>query len=1013
MISSLPSFFSAQPLVKSLSLALVMFISFLPVHAQRNIDSLRQTLELQKDVTRIGTLNELAVVYLDVDTDSAMFFALQAMEESNSFNSHVDRIKSRFILGEIYLKKDDYASALQHFNSALNEAISIDELFLVAKGHLLIARYHQQTDAPRKAIEHLNKTIVATSGNDFKALTANAYALLGANYYRLSLYKSALDYYFKALRIYEVLNDTGEIARTFNSIGRVYQRTDDYDDALDYLLKALEINESRNDANAVLSNIINIGVIYQKRDDFDNALNYYRKALSMAKEVGNRRYEAIITGNIGSTLVEQKKLEGGLEYLNRALALKEGVSSYGSILHTLNDIADVKILLNDAEGARQAAEKVVNLGLKHEESDQLRYGYLNLSKSYKLLKDFEKAHAYLEKYNAINDSLFNIEKAQQINELEIQYETEKKDQAIRSLKQQKELADSQRKIYILIAVIILLVLVALYFSQRLKTRKNRQLLEKEKEVDRLKSNFFANISHEFRTPLTLILGPLESILPKVQDPHQRHQLGLMKKSAARLLRLINQILDLSKLESGHLELKASEVDMVQVARGVTGSFQSLADSKDITLAFKTIEPVLSVYCDQAHIETILINLISNAFKFTEAGGTINVSLDKSTSGFLEIAVADSGAGISPDQVEHIFDRFYQAGSSSLKQFGGTGIGLALTKELVELHGGEIHVNSELGQGTTVTVTMPLGKAHLREDQIVGQQNVEKSEQSHLDELAVDADPVSTEASARGVDNKPLILLVEDNEDVRSYVRSILKDDYQLIVAINGEEGVQAAKEHIPDLIISDVMMPKMNGYNACRMIKQDEKTSHIPVILLTAKASVNSRIQGLETEADLYLSKPFVPKELLLCIHNLIQSRRKLRERYNRQVVLKPSDIAINSVDEQFLQRLMKIVEDHHEDENFSVDQLSREIGMSRSQLHRKLQALTNESSSEFIRSFRLQRAMELLKKNYASVSEIAFKVGFASHSYFNKCFLKHYGCTPSSVLEGSADSARPEAREV
>jgi DNA-binding response OmpR family regulator len=251
-----------------------------------------------------------------------------------------------------------------------------------------------------------------------------------------------------------------------------------------------------------------------------------------------------------------------------------------------------------------------------------------------------------------------------------------------------------------------------------------------------------------------------------------------------------------------------------------------------------------------------------------------------------------------------------------------------------------------------------------------------------------------------------LLIIEDNADVRSYLQSILDTNYILLQAVNGEEGIRQAKSFIPDLIISDVMMPKMDGYEACRRLKKDEKTSHIPVILLTAKSSVDSRIEGLETEADLFLNKPFIPRELLLCVHNLIESRKKLRERYNRQMVLKPSDIAVNSMDELFLQRLMKVVEANFEDENFTVEQLSAEMAMSRSQLHRKLHALTNESCSQFIRTFRLQRAMELLKRKSASVSEIAFKVGFSSPSYFNKCFVQQFGCIPSSVSEGvTADS--------
>jgi DNA-binding response OmpR family regulator len=328
----------------------------------------------------------------------------------------------------------------------------------------------------------------------------------------------------------------------------------------------------------------------------------------------------------------------------------------------------------------------------------------------------------------------------------------------------------------------------------------------------------------------------------------------------------------------------------------------------------------------------------------------------------------------------------------------------LTKELIDLHHGVIDVESELGRGTTVRVVLPLGSSHLRADQIVVRKNGMLTTSPALREL-LDLPLEPEEVNNAGGGERPIVLLIDDNEDMRQYVRSILGDQYMLFDAVNGEAGLNQARAFIPDLIISDVMMPVMDGYETCRRLKKDEKTSHIPVILLTAKTSLRSRIQGLETEADLYLSKPFVPQELLLNIHNLIQSRRKLRERYNRQVVLKPSEISINSTDELFLKRLMKVVEENYRDENFSVEQLSEEVGMSRSQLHRKLQALTNESASQFIRSFRLQRAMQLLRKNHASISEIAFAVGFSSHPYFNRCFHEEYGCTPSSVVEKEATS--------
>ena len=983
---------------------------YVPVSGQiHQADSIRQQLNTYSDKDRIKLLNALSLALAADSAEAAIAYAHQALELAKSIRDVKGQAESMYQLGVVHSAKQAPQQALDFLQKGVALSIEAKEPYLEGEGYLLLARHYQQANELRTSNECLNKALAISTNHKFQKQRAGAYVLLGANYHSLSLYETALSNFFKALNLHEALQDPQEIANDFNSIGRVYMYTKDFDDALSFFNRALEMYTTLGEESGRMKSILNIGVIHQKKGSYDSALLFYRRALPLAVQLGEESDEAKLTGNIGSTLMQQGKLAEGLAYLEQALALKESIGSYRSMLHTMNDIADVKIQMGDANGARETAEKVVQLAMEYEEGNQLRYGYQNLYRSYKKLNELEKALTYLERYDAVKDSLFGIQKAQQINQLQIQYETEKKDQAIASLQREKEIDNFRKRAYFLVGAILLITGCLLYNSQRLKTKKHKQLLTKEKEVDRLKSNFFANISHEFRTPLTLILGPLETLLTQTYDPQLRVQLGFMKDSASRLLRLINQILDLSKVDAGHLILKPKNIDVLPLVKGVTGSFSSLADSRNISLSFTADAAAYPFYCDPAHLETILINVVSNAFKFSDEGGRVLVSLTQIPptapsypEGSLEISVADKGAGISQEQVGRIFERYYQVGHAAASFFGGTGIGLALTKELVQLHGGSIAVSSEIGIGTTVRICLPFGKSHFSETQVA----------ELLEEAPAPGDLLSTfterpvqekanypEPSAAPQEALPILLLIEDNADVRVYIKTILHTDYTILEAPNGEEGIEQAFERIPDLIISDVMMPKMNGYEVCRILKQDERTSHIPLILLTAKASVHSRIEGLQTEADLYLSKPFVPKELRLCIYNLIQSRVQLRERYQKQVVLKPSEVALNSVDEQFLERLMKVMETHYAYENFTVDQLSREMGMSRSQLHRKLEALTTESASQFIRTFRLQRAMALLKKNHASISEIAYKVGFASPSYFNRCFLKHYGVTPSTVL--------------
>ncbi len=535
------------------------------------------------------------------------------------------------------------------------------------------------------------------------------------------------------------------------------------------------------------------------------------------------------------------------------------------------------------------------------------------------------------------------------------------------------------------------------------------------EVDRLKSRFFANISHEFRTPLTLILGPIQKWRDMSHEADEKKDLGMAERNAHRLLRLINQLLDLSKLEAGAMKLRASPTNIVPFVKGIAYSFESSAGMRSVDLDIRVEQEQIEVYCDRDMVEKILSNLLSNAFKFTPTGGVVEVSirsrrdvqLNVTTTSMVdcvEVAVRDTGLGIPPDQLDKVFDRFYQVDASQTREHEGSGIGLALVKELVELHHGTIQVQSEVGKGTTFTVRLPLGRSHLKDDEIVevpaSAEPTMREAEGSLAGRAIGEPPGETK-SEQAPGEKPIVLVVEDNADVRAYIKGYLLPGYQVTEARDGAEGIEKAQEVIPDLIISDVMMPKKDGYEVCRTLKLDEKTSHIPIILLTAKAASENRIEGLETGADDYLIKPFEPKELLARVKNLIVLRRRLRERFSAGVPLKPGEIAVSSIDDVFLRKVAAVVERRMGDENLSVEELGQEVGMSRSQLHRKLTALTNQSPSDFIRYMRLHRAMALLQGNAGTVAEVAYSVGFGDPSHFSKRFHEVFGITPGEVRKG------------
>ena len=544
--------------------------------------------------------------------------------------------------------------------------------------------------------------------------------------------------------------------------------------------------------------------------------------------------------------------------------------------------------------------------------------------------------------------------------------------------------------------------VVLWRNYEVKRVKLKHRAEHLAEVDQLKSRFFANISHEFRTPITLVLGPLKDFQKKLTDPEQKNVIGAVIRNGQRLQRLINQLLDLSKVEAGKMKLLASHVDLVQLLREITASYESLAKEKNIRYFFNPEVNELMVYVDEEKIEKIVHNILSNAFKFTKQGGQIILNLKVQEKSAV-IALTDSGIGIPEDQLDKIFDRFYQVDSSQTRGYEGTGLGLALVKDLVELHHGKVSVDSKEGKGTTFTVSLPLGKGHLQKDEIVEKGVFEKTELLSGEFISSNGGAgIEKEKAKETALEHPVVLIVEDNADMRQYIRKTLSTHYQIIEAENGRVGVSKAEESMPDLIISDIMMPEMDGYKLCSIIKSKELTSHIPVILLTAKADRESKLSGLETGADDYLSKPFDTEELKLIVRNRIEERRKMREHFSREITLEPKQVAITSLDEKFISKVLTMIERHIDDEEFSIEDFSQEAGCSRMQFYRKIKGLTDQTPSQFVRSIRLKRAAQLLLAKSDNVSQIAYSVGFSSLAYFNKCFREQFGVTPGQYAEAN-----------
>ncbi len=581
--------------------------------------------------------------------------------------------------------------------------------------------------------------------------------------------------------------------------------------------------------------------------------------------------------------------------------------------------------------------------------------------------------------------------------------------------------------FILYAVILMLLL---YFFRsqilaraRYKHEIQLQRIERQKleEYNDMKLRFFTNVSHEFRTPLTLILGPLNKLLSANNiDTSVKEQLQLIQSGSKRLLHLINQLLEFRKVESGNYELKMVEKNVVDFIYEIAHLFKSKAQSNKINYTISFQLKKAEVYFDENVVETITYNLLSNAFKFTPEGGKVTLSIEflnekhekivseSEIIHYLNIKVSDTGIGIPKEKHEEIFKRFYQLSHLNDATRKGTGIGLTLCKELANIHKGDIHVDSEVGKGAIFEAILAVNRIYFDKQRVVTEQEyayqsvTEDKLSNHWEEKYIFTDEGHTKLAFKEPTEKnaPFILIVEDDFEIIRFIGKLLESKYFIDYALNGKEGQQKALQLNPDIIISDVMMPEMNGFELCQIIKTDIRLSHIPVILLTALSDIDDKIKGLSYGADEYIPKPFDERLLLVRIEKLIEQRKQLMRYFQTQFQVLPDNSSISAIDEQLLNKVTELIEKNISDPELSVEELSKEVGMSATHLYRKLKSLTGLSTNELIRKIRLKKAATMLLSQKANISQVMIDVGFTSSSYFAKRFQEEFGMTPKEYIQ-------------
>lgn len=551
------------------------------------------------------------------------------------------------------------------------------------------------------------------------------------------------------------------------------------------------------------------------------------------------------------------------------------------------------------------------------------------------------------------------------------------------------------------AIYIILFLLLIFQIRRItifRIKMKQELLfekikrEKDEKLNEEKLRFFTNISHELKTPLTLILGPAKQLLEfnhVSQEVRKNHQ--LIYSNAARLLGLVNQIIDFRKVERGEVELKVSHIEIVHYTQELFASFQIMADQKQLAYSFDCKQEKIEGWIDVNKYERIIFNLLSNAFKFT-LNGQVKLSLDIVEKGkrCIQIAVQDTGIGIPKNRQGKIFNRFYQV-KEQLKYNTGSGIGLSFVKSLVEIHHGEISFESEINKGSTFYILLPIGKTSYASNELFECNIITPSVKTSIEE----PDEVRVESFA----NKEPLLIIEDNEELRKYIANTLSDTYKTYESSNGEEGLELVRKIRPVVVVSDVMMERMDGFEFCRQLKKDQEISHIPVILLTALAEIENKKEGLKIGADAYISKPFDPSLLKVQIINIIENRRKLKERYSSEADMEIDQLSHSQADDEFISKIQVFIQENMMSPKLNKELLCSEFGISSSKLYRKIKELTDLSPNEMIRTVRLKNAFVLLKNGNNNVSEVAYKVGFSDPFYFSRCFSKQFGHPPSKLL--------------
>lgn len=828
-----------------------------------------------------------------------------------------------------------------------------------------------------------------------------------------------------------------------------------YSDAIDYAQKALDLNSQGKNKTGRAKILLNYADLMRQQKQFDASERYHREGISLSNSVRDSSLLARFHINIGLMFSDLGRLDSASFHYKKGISITDKVpdlqnigitarlnlsqlaskqGKYGEMISLAMQVYDYGVANNDADHISLGATNVAMGHLKMQNYDKalefvtraeeaakkfnspqnLLYALGNASDIYAEKGDFKSAYLKALAYIGLKDSLRSALYDENLMEITTKYELKEKENLLAQHQLTIQKQSTRQRLILWISAILIMagILIFLYLKNRQDLQRKTAEVEAEKahlkvqlehaeverltEIENVRSKFFANISHEFRTPLTLILNPAEQLIKDNLKSEHKKYLNIIHRNATRLLELVNQLLDLSKLESGKAKLNVELHDLKKFCTAICGLFDSLASYHGIEMKLDFPKEDMNLWFDKDIVEKILVNLLSNAFKFTPSGGEVQVKLTRKSEGELEIAVRDTGIGIPKENMENLFDRFLSFSGSDLQS--SSGIGLSLVHELVQLHKGHIEVQSESGVGSVFTICIPANKENFSENEMAANGFAERQYSGHSPEIYLET---SSDSSFQKIlpyhftEHKPVLLVAEDNPDVRFLITEICKDQYQVITAENGKIAQRIAIDKIPDIIITDVMMPEMDGTTLCAALRSNEITSHIPIIMLTARGDQKDKLKGLKTGADDYLVKPFDAEELKVRLQNLLEQRKNLHNYFKKVLhAFTATEVKVDSMDTVFVKNLKSTIENNMHKENYGVTELATDLALSRSQLHRKVTGLLGYSPNEVIRNMRLEKARILIQKKTGTIAEIAYNCGFNSPAYFSKCYKDYFGHT-------------------